>query len=53
VKAELHHLRGIEYEQVPIWLNASDVLLVTSHHEGSPTIVKEALACNLPIVSAG
>lgn len=51
VKTELHLLRRIEYDQVPIWLNASDVLLVTSHHEGSPTIVKEALACNLPIVS--
>ncbi len=51
VKTELHYLRGVEYEHVPIWLNASDVLLVTSHHEGSPTIVKEALACNLPIVS--
>lgn len=51
VKAELHWLRGVAYEQVPIWLSASDVFLVTSHHEGSPTIVKEALACNLPIVS--
>lgn len=50
-KVELHYLRGIEYEQVPVWLNASDALLVTSRHEGSPTIVKEALACNLPIVS--
>lgn len=50
-KVELHYLRGIEYEQVPVWLNAGDALLVTSHHEGSPTIVKEALACNLPIVS--
>jgi glycosyltransferase involved in cell wall biosynthesis len=51
VKAELHELRNVPYEQVPVWLNASDVLLVTSYHEGSPTIVKEALACNLPIVS--
>jgi glycosyltransferase involved in cell wall biosynthesis len=51
VKAELHYLRGVAYEQVPVWMNASDALLVTSHHEGSPTIVKEALACNLPIVS--
>jgi glycosyltransferase involved in cell wall biosynthesis len=32
-------------------LNASDVILVTSLSEGSPTIVKEALACNRPIVS--
>jgi teichuronic acid biosynthesis glycosyltransferase TuaC len=30
-------------------MNAADVLLVTSVHEGSPTMVKEALACNLPI----
>jgi glycosyltransferase involved in cell wall biosynthesis len=51
VNAEIHQLRGVAYHEVPIWLNASDVLLVTSHHEGSPTIVKEALACNLPVVS--
>jgi teichuronic acid biosynthesis glycosyltransferase TuaC len=30
---------------------ASDVLLFTSLHEGSPNTIKEALACNLPIVS--
>jgi teichuronic acid biosynthesis glycosyltransferase TuaC len=48
---ELHYLRGVPNDQVPVWLNASDVLLMTSLHEGSPTIVKEALACNLPIVS--
>jgi glycosyltransferase involved in cell wall biosynthesis len=51
VKVDLRYLRGVAYDQVSIWLNASDVLLVTSYHEGSPTIVKEALACNLPIVS--
>lgn len=32
-------------------MNACDVLLVTSIQEGSPCVVKEALACNLPIVS--
>lgn len=51
IHAEMHLLHGVPNSDVPIWLNASDVLLLTSLHEGSPTIVKEALACNLPIVS--
>jgi len=49
--AELHCLSGIRNEDVPVWINASDVLLLTSLHEGSPTVVKEALACGLPVVS--
>jgi len=32
-------------------MNAADCLLVTSDAEGSPTIVQEALATNLPVVS--
>jgi teichuronic acid biosynthesis glycosyltransferase TuaC len=38
-------------ELMPTLMNAADCLLITSDYEGSPTIVKEALACNLPIVS--
>ncbi|MEW6301940.1 MAG: glycosyltransferase [Verrucomicrobiota bacterium] len=48
---ELHYLTGVPNAEVPVWLNASDVLLLTSQHEGSPTVVKEALACGLPVVS--
>jgi teichuronic acid biosynthesis glycosyltransferase TuaC len=51
IKAEMHYLRGITNHEVPIWLNASNALLLTSLHEGSPTVIKEALACNLSIVS--
>ena len=48
---EMHQLQGVPYDQVSVWLNASDVVLLTSSHEGSPTIIKEALACHVPIVS--
>jgi glycosyltransferase involved in cell wall biosynthesis len=36
---------------LPHLMNAADCLLVTSISEGSPTVVQEALACDLPIVS--
>jgi Glycosyltransferase len=48
---KFHVLSGTPNSEVPYWLNAADVLLLTSKHEGSPTIIKEALACGLPIVS--
>jgi teichuronic acid biosynthesis glycosyltransferase TuaC len=51
VAVEMHEMSGVRNDEVAVWLNASDVLLLTSLHEGSPTVVKEALACNLPIVS--
>lgn len=51
MNAELIVTAHVPHDQMPIYLNACDVLLLTSVHEGSPTIVKEALACNLPIVS--
>lgn len=51
VNAEMHTLRGVPHEEVPIWLNASDAVLLTSLHEGSPNIIKEALACDVPVVS--
>lgn len=38
-------------ENIPALMNAADCLLLTSDSEGSPTVVQEALACNLPVVS--
>lgn len=49
--AEMHQLRGVAPEEVSIWLNASDAVLLTSLHEGSPNVIKEALACDVPVVS--
>jgi len=48
---ELVKATGVPHPEIPIYMCACDALLLTSLHEGSPNVVKEALACNLPIVS--
>lgn len=51
VEVELHALRDVPHEDVPMWLNAAGAILMTSAREGSPNAVKEALACDVPVVS--
>lgn len=48
---ELKIIYHIDHSQMPVYLNAADVLLLTSKWEGSPNIVKEAMACNIPVVA--
>lgn len=38
-------------KDITYYMNAADVLLLTSKWEGSVNIIKEAMACNCPIVS--
>ena len=49
---ELRVAWGIEPDAIPVWMAASDVLVFPSFVEGSPNTVKEAMAMELPIVSA-
>lgn len=44
-------LVGLSRDDVKRYMQTSDLLLLTSFSEGSPQVVKEALSCNLPVVS--
>ena len=48
---ELLELKGYSREEVTLLMCAVDAFLMTSFSEGSPQVIKEAMACGCPIVS--
>jgi glycosyltransferase involved in cell wall biosynthesis len=51
VAARLLVAESVPADEMPWHYRASDCLLVTSDSEGAPNVVKEALACGVPVVS--
>jgi len=47
----LHSVSKVHFREMPWHYSAADAMILCSDSEGSPTAVKEALACNLPVVS--
>jgi glycosyltransferase involved in cell wall biosynthesis len=50
-QTELIELKGYNREEVTLLMCAADAFLLTSFMEGSPQVIKEAMACGCPIVS--
>jgi teichuronic acid biosynthesis glycosyltransferase TuaC len=51
VGVELLTLGGVDPEQVPLWVNAANAVLVPSEREGFGLAVLEALACDVPVLA--
>ncbi|HIH73787.1 MAG TPA: glycosyltransferase family 4 protein [Methanosarcina sp.] len=41
----------VNHEKIPVWISASDILVLPSLSEGRPNVVLEALACEVPVVA--
>lgn len=52
-EAQLIVAESEPHERIPLFMNACDVLILASAAEGSPMVIKEAMACNLPVVTVG
>jgi teichuronic acid biosynthesis glycosyltransferase TuaC len=44
-------LEGVNPEDVPLWINAADAVLITSERESFGLAVLEALACDVPVLA--
>jgi glycosyltransferase involved in cell wall biosynthesis len=61
VQAAISHLKlkdvelinpfPVSHDDIPKYLNSANVLALSSFMEGSPNVIKEAMACNIPIVA--
>jgi glycosyltransferase involved in cell wall biosynthesis len=47
----IHSLPGCAFDEVAVWMAASDLVTLPSYMEGCPNVVLEALACGRPVVA--
>lgn len=52
VEANVVFLGRKPHEEIPLWLNIADILVLPSSSEGFPTIIPEAFMCEIPVVAS-
>jgi len=51
IDAEVNEMTGMDRKTVALYMSACDLFALPTHDEGSPQALKEAMACNCPIVA--
>jgi len=51
LKAEVMEMKGMDRKTVALYMSGCDLFALPTHDEGSPQALKEAMACNCPIVA--
>lgn len=51
MRSTLISLKNVDFELMPYYYNAADVVVLSSKYEGSPNVIKEAMSCNRPVVT--
>jgi len=52
LRSQVYLMGAKPHHEVPLWLNACDVLCLPSFNEGLPNVCIEAAACGLPVVAS-